>query len=88
MEYVSGNIFIREMPFEKAGQVVEGHTHNFDHTTYVVRGSIKIERLDPATDEVLNAIVKKASDGYNWVLIKAECKHRLTALDILARIEN
>lgn len=25
MQYVSGNIFIREMGFEKAGSVIEGH---------------------------------------------------------------
>ena len=43
-EYASGNIFIREGRIEK-GEVVEGHTHNFDHTTYVARGGFRIERL-------------------------------------------
>lgn len=80
MEFVSGNIFIREMPFEKSGDVVEGHTHNFDHTTYVSRGSLLIEALDE-NGRVYKSITKRASDGHNWVLIKAEVKHRITALE-------
>ena len=80
MEFVSGNVFIREMAFEKAGQVVEGHTHNFDHTTYCIRGALRIERLD-ADGKVEKAIEKRASDGHNWVLIKAESRHRITALE-------
>ena len=78
MELISGNIFIRPMPFDQAGSTVEGHAHNFDHTTYVVRGSVRIEALDDAGN-VLRSVVKKASDGYNWVLIRAGVIHRLTA---------
>lgn len=80
MEYQSGNIFMREMPFKTAGEVVEGHTHNFDHTTYVVRGSIKIEFLN-ADGSVKQTAIKRAIDGHNWVLIKAEVCHRITALE-------
>ena len=80
MEYVSGNIFLREMAFEKAGDVVDGHTHNFDHTTYVVRGALQIESLND-DGSVKQTAIKRATDGKNWVLIKAGVKHRLTALD-------
>lgn len=80
MELISGNIFIRPMPFDQAGSTIEGHAHNFDHTTYVVRGSVRIEALDDAGN-VLRSAVKKASDGYNWVLIRAGVIHRLTALE-------
>ena len=80
MELVSGNIFIREMKFEKAGDVVTGHTHNFDHTTYVVRGALRIEALADDSS-VLRSVEKRASDGHNWVLIKAEVRHRITALE-------
>lgn len=79
MELVSGNVFIREMRFQKAGDVVEGHTHNFDHTTYVARGALRIERLDG--DQVVQSVEKRATDGRNWVLIKAGVCHRITALD-------
>lgn len=80
MEFASGNIFIREMLLQKQGDVVEGHTHNFDHTTYVVRGSVLIEALD-ADGKVTQSAVKRASEGHNWVLIKATVCHRITALE-------
>ena len=79
MEYASGNIFIREMRFEKVGEVVIGHTHNFDHTTYVARGGLRIERLRD-DNSVERTVEKWAGEGFNWVLIKAQCKHRITAL--------
>lgn len=80
MEFISGNVYIREMRFERAGDLVEGHRHNFDHTTYVVRGSLLIEEL--ADDgSVLRAVTKRATDGHNWVLIRAGAVHRITALE-------
>ncbi len=79
MELVLGNVFIRPMVFEKAGQVVEGHSHNFDHVTYCAKGSMKIEKLDG--DKVVATTVKRAADQYNSVLILAGIHHRLTALE-------
>ena len=68
MEFVSGNIYIREMRFDKAGEVVEGHGHRFDHTTIVIRGALKIEHVEPlewheepspvATDPPLQVVTK------------------------------
>lgn len=80
MEYVSGNIFVREMRLGNIGTIVDGHSHNFDHTTYVVKGSVLVEKLDD-DNNTLVSIVKRASDGFNWILIKAGTKHRITALE-------
>ena len=80
MEFASGNVFIREMRFEKTGDVIEGHTHNFDHTTYVARGALKIESLHE-DGTVKQTAIKRAGDGHNWVLIKADVTHRITALE-------
>lgn len=80
MELISGNIFIRQTKLEKEGSSTTGHFHNFDHTTYVIRGSIKIEKLD-SDGNVIGEVTKKSSDGYNWVLIKAGTAHRLTAVE-------
>ena len=80
MEFTSGNIFIRPMCFAQMGAVVNGHAHNFDHTTYIIRGAVKIEKLNEA-GEVVKTITKKASDGHNWALIKAGVCHRITALE-------
>lgn len=79
MEYISGNIFIREMRFERTGDVVKGHAHNFDHTTYVAAGALRIEELD-ASGAVVRGVEKRAADGHNWVLVKAGVVHRITAL--------
>lgn len=80
MEYVSGNIFIRQGVIELAGGIVDGHEHNFDHTTYIVRGSFLIQKLDEEGN-VVSSVTKRATDGYNWVLIKAGVRHKLTSLE-------
>jgi quercetin dioxygenase-like cupin family protein len=80
MDFISGNIFVREMRFDRVGGARDGHRHNFDHTTYVVRGAIRIEQL--AEDgSVVRAVEKRAVDGRNWVLIRAQTAHRVTALE-------
>ncbi len=79
MELVFGNVFIRPMTFEKAGHVVEGHKHNFDHVTYCARGSFQVDKLEDG--KVVASVVKKSTDKYNAVLIKAGVCHRLTALE-------
>jgi len=35
------NVYIRQMLFEKAGDVNEGHEHVFDHQTLLARGGVK-----------------------------------------------
>lgn len=79
MEFVSGNIYIRPMTFKAAGECVDGHAHNFDHTTYIVRGAVRVEQLDDA-GKVIRAIDKQGGVAQCWVLIRAGVKHRLTAL--------
>ncbi len=78
MELKSGNILIRPMlALQDKGAVVDGHTHNFDHTTYCVRGSFLIEKLDDEGNVVKSMTVTAG----NWVLIVAGVKHRLTSLE-------
>ncbi len=80
MEYVCGNIFLRPMMFAKSGDTVDGHSHNFDHTTYCPRGAMRVESLnDDGT--VRNTAVLRSSDPLCWVLIEAKTSHRITALE-------
>ena len=44
MEYACGNIFVRHFGGGmKAGEVVNGHAHTFDHATLCTVGALKIE---------------------------------------------
>ena len=76
MDFNSGNIFIRYFDLNKAGEVREGHEHNFDHHTLCVAGRIKIEREHPDGKKD----VKEQSAGELGFLIQKECKHTITAL--------
>jgi len=80
MEVVLGNIYIRQVPepLEK-GEIVEGHTHNFDHVTYVNKGSFKITRTSPDGETKSRTI--HATDEYNFVMILATHNHTLEALE-------
>lgn len=75
MEYVSGNIYVRQMRFAKSGDVVDGHAHNFDHTTYVSTGVLLFEALDDRCR--VTKRVEKSAGGH--VLITAGVRHRITA---------
>jgi quercetin dioxygenase-like cupin family protein len=79
MEYAAGNVFIREGRLD-LGNKMEGHEHNFDHVTYIAKGSAKVQKLD-ASDNVVSEVTKSASQGQNWVLILAGVRHRITALE-------
>lgn len=75
MEHASGNIFLRQMHFTKTGDIVEGHVHNFDHTTFVTAGGVRIERSHP--DGRADVVELWAGE---YCLILANCTHKLTAL--------
>jgi hypothetical protein len=75
-EFVSGNIFIRPIHLQMVGQQIKGHTHNFDHTTIILTGSVNIlvERPDKTTYE-------QSVAAPNFLLIRAQYKHEITALE-------
>lgn len=75
MERVSGNIFIRPMKFEKAGDKRPGHKHNFDHTTIVFTGSVHVKAVLPDGRTMERDFI--APDSF---LVKADVEHVITAL--------
>lgn len=75
MEWISGNIFIRPMRLNAGGEI-EGHTHNFDHTTIVIRGRWKITAELPDG----RRIEREFAAG-SHALVKAGVKHGLQALE-------
>lgn len=38
-----GNIYLRRMIFDKAGCTERGHSHSYDHLTFIERGKVGIE---------------------------------------------
>lgn len=80
MDFISGNIFVRPLVFEKAGDVIKGHGHNFPHTTYCVHGGLRFEVLDDDGNVAKTAEIH-ASQNFNWLLIQAGVIHRITALE-------
>lgn len=94
MEYVSGNVFIRQMEgregFE-AGHVVSGHTHKFDHTTILFSGRWRVRKWLPAVKDngepVLDGneqawlcVIDREIEGPWSLLIEANAKHEFTFL--------
>lgn len=74
MEWISGNIFIRPMKFEKAGEQVEGHTHNFDHTTVLFTGAVHVIATLPN-----GAVVERDFEAPSHFLVRKDVKHQIIA---------
>jgi len=74
-EYASGNIFLRRVRLAKAGDVLPGHTHNFDHTTFVSLGRIHVLVDCPCGKQK----EQEFGPGEHF-LVKADHRHTITAL--------
>jgi quercetin dioxygenase-like cupin family protein len=74
-EHQSGNIFIRPNRME-AGDVIDGHAHNFDHTTVFFGGSFVVSGVlqDGITP------YRREFTGPDHVLIKAGVTHRIECM--------
>jgi quercetin dioxygenase-like cupin family protein len=76
VELVSGNIYIRKNGGMKAGQKVQGHTHNFDHTTIVFTGAAHVKAKTPD-----GRVIEQDFKAPTHFLVKAEVTHEITALE-------
>jgi quercetin dioxygenase-like cupin family protein len=65
------NLFSRQMHFEKAGDIENGHKHPFDHLTLLANGSLKIVVDNKVT-------IFKAP---HMIYIAKDKIHELTALE-------
>ena len=76
MEFQCGNIFIRVGTLKNVGDFLGGHSHNFDHATYITSGYAKVER------ELPNGKMESREvwAGELPLLIKAGVRHNITAL--------
>jgi hypothetical protein len=74
MEWQSGNVFIRANKLAKAGDLTAGHTHNFDHTTIIFKGAVRITAKLPNGTEIV-----READAPAHFLIRAEVTHEIVA---------
>jgi quercetin dioxygenase-like cupin family protein len=65
------NIYIRMMNFKNAGDVEHGHTHEFDHTSFLTRGSVRL---------TVDGIVKEFTAPH-MILIAKNKEHEVVALE-------
>ena len=72
-----GNIFFRPMRFERAGDVVLGHTHNFDHVTFLWRGKIEVTAHHVDNPE---ATIVRQFEAPARILIRKDWCHSIKAL--------
>ncbi len=75
MELVSGNIYLRPNPLLKAGDLVAGHKHNFDHTTFVIRGSVHVKATLPD-----GTIREKDFEAGQHFLVRVDTIHEISAI--------
>lgn len=59
------------MHFEKAGDIEQGHTHNFDHLTLLASGSLRVTVEGKATE----------FKAPHMIYIHKDKKHELVALE-------
>jgi quercetin dioxygenase-like cupin family protein len=61
------------------GQVIKGHKHNFDHTSFVTDGSVHVHAVCP-DGRVIDADFGRGH-AYRHFLVLAGVEHEITALE-------
>jgi hypothetical protein len=78
-----GNLFFRPMMFDGKGSFVKGHSHNFDHATFISRGSLHVRafKIKPDNTPEDSPAWERDYKSPAAVLIKANVSHEFTALE-------
>ena len=73
-EWASGNIYIRPNLLTEAGDRIDGHRHNFDHTTIVFTGAVHVRAVAPD-----GLVIERDFTAPAHFLVRAEVEHEITA---------
>ena len=65
------SVYVRQMHFKKAGDIEQGHSHQFDHQTLLSKGSIKITLEG----------VENTYTAPHIIFIRKDHRHQLEALE-------
>ena len=74
-EWISGNIFIRPHVLEK-NDVIAGHSHNFDHTSIVFTGSVRVIATLQNGERI-----ERVFESPSHFLVRAGVEHRIESLE-------
>lgn len=73
-----GPVGVRRFTLERTCQANEGHQHNYDHVTFVRRGSIQVLWKTSEDGEVKTSKTFKQGDMF---LVKASVWHTIKAME-------
>lgn len=76
MEWASGNIYIRKNLLPAAGDRVDGHKHNFDHTTIVFTGAVHVTARLPGGE-----VIERDFAAPDHFLVRADVEHLIVATE-------
>lgn len=76
----TGPIGYRQFVLEKKCNESEGHLHNYDHTTFVHRGKLKVITKE-MKNGVLTIISEKEYEAGEFFLVPAQLYHTIKALE-------
>lgn len=84
-EQALGNIYVRPFILASAGDVLPGHTHNFDHTTFVAKGGVHCRATLPDGTVIERDFwaahrPENSANTPDFCLILADVVHEFTAL--------
>jgi predicted metal-dependent enzyme (double-stranded beta helix superfamily) len=77
-----GNLYRRQMVVDRQGASVEGHKHNWDHVTYVIRGKVlmTVWKEDYNGKKHPGTSVERIYQAPAAILIRKNNFHKFTAL--------
>ncbi len=78
-----GNVFFREMKFEKIGSIHAGHCHHYDHVTFISSGAVNVDasEVDMETQKKKTGrTINRQFQAPAMILIKKNWAHTITAL--------
>jgi quercetin dioxygenase-like cupin family protein len=75
---VLGPVALRKFHLENKCDVNEGHSHNYDHVTFIQRGSIQVEYRLPNSETVQQSKTYAVGE---IVLIKKDVWHTIKAME-------
>lgn len=77
---VVGPVGLRQFHLEKVCEANAGHEHNYDHTTIVIRGRIRVQYSYVKDGKTVTGESKEFGQGESFVVL-ANVRHTIKALE-------